>query len=159
MMEENGMKIVDGKEYIDQVKELIIEYMTRLGRDLSFQNIESELQDPTIKYTAPQGELLVALNEDQKVIGMVAYHRHTHERCEMKRLYVNPQYRGLGLGDQLVKEIIEHAQKAGYKEMVLDTIIPLQGAIYLYKKYGFLEVEAYYDNPMEDVIYMKKILS
>ena len=62
------------------------------------------------------------------------------------------------MGDALVKEIIEHAKTAGYKEMVLDTIVPLKAAIALYKKYGFEECEPYYHNPMDDVVYMRKDL-
>lgn len=152
------MQIKDGKDYIAQVKELIGEYTKRLGRDLSFQHIDEELSDPTRKYTAPEGELLVAVQESE-VLGMVAYHRHTAERCEMKHLYVTPQARGLHAGEALVKTIITHARNAGYKEMVLDTVAPLTAAIHLYQKYGFVECEAYYDNPMDDVIYFKKVLS
>jgi ribosomal protein S18 acetylase RimI-like enzyme len=152
------MKIVDGKDYIDQVKEKIIEYTRRLGRDLSFQNIEEELRDPAKKYTAPQGELLVALDDQDQVIGIVAYHRHTAERCEMKRLYVSPGCRGMNLGEQLVEAIMAHAKKAGYQEMVLDTIQPLQAAIHIYKKMGFTECAPYYQNPMKDVIYMSRKL-
>ncbi len=151
------MQIVDGKDYLSEVKDLIIEYSKRLGRDLSFQNIDEELQDPAHKYTAPEGEILVAI-ENEKVMGMVAYHRHSDERCEMKRLYVKPETRGMHLGDYLVEEIIKHARIAGYKEMVLDTIVPLKAAISLYKKHGFEECEAYYHNPMDDVIYMRKAL-
>ena len=149
------MKIVNGIDYIEQVKIKIIEYTTRLGRDLSFQNIDEELSNPAIKYAAPQGELLVALDDHEKVIGMVAYHKHSDERCEMKRLYVSPECRGMKLGEKLIDEIIQHAKNAGFKEMVLDTIVPLQAAIHLYKKMGFEECEPYYDNPMDDVIYMK----
>lgn len=152
------MKIVNGIDYIEQVKVKIIEYTTRLGRDLSFQNIDEELSNPAIKYAAPQGELLVALDDHEKVIGMVAYHKHSDERCEMKRLYVSPECRGMKLGEKLVDEIIQHAKNAGFKEMVLDTIVPLQAAIHLYKKMGFEECEPYYDNPMDDVIYMKYLL-
>ena len=151
------MKIVDGKDYLPEVKELIKEYSKRLGRDLSFQNIEDELNDPSHKYTAPEGELLVAIDHDE-VLGMVAYHRHSNTRCEMKRLYVHPAARGMHLGDALVREILAHAKKAGYKEIVLDTIEPLKAAISLYKKHGFEECEAYYYNPMDDVIYMRKEL-
>ena len=157
-MEELNLKIVNGIDYIEQVKVKIIEYITRLGRDLSFQNIDEELSNPAIKYAAPQGELLVALDDDKKVIGMVAYHKHSNERCEMKRLYVSPECRGMKLGERLVDEIMRHAKKAGFKEMVLDTILPLQPAIHLYKKMGFEECEPYYDNPMDDVIYMKRLL-
>lgn len=152
------MKIVNGIDYIEQVKIKIIEYTTRLGRDLSFQNIDEELSNPAIKYAAPQGELLVALDDHEKVIGMVAYHKHSDERCEMKRLYVSPECRGMKLGEKLVDEIIQHAKNAGFKEMVLDTIVPLQAAIHLYKKMGFEECEPYYYNPMDDVIYMKYLL-
>ena len=134
------MKIVNGIDYIEQVKIKIIEYTTRLGRDLSFQNIDEELSNPAIKYAAPQGELLVALDDHEKVIGMVAYHKHSDERCEMKRLYVSPECRGMKLGEKLVDEIIQHAKNAGFKEMVLDTIVPLQAAIHLYNKMGFVFV-------------------
>ena len=151
------MQIVDGKDYIPQVKNLIIEYTQRLNRDLSFQNIDGELKDPAHKYTAPEGEILVAIDNDS-VIGMVAYYRHNDTRCEMKRLYVKPEARGLHLGDTLVNEIIIHARKAGFKEMVLDTIKPLKSAIHLYQKHGFETCDAYYENPMGDVIYMKKQL-
>ena len=151
------MRIANGIDYIEQVKSKIAEYTTCLGRDLSFQHIDEELSNPAIKYAPPQGELLVALDDD-KVIGMVAYHKHTSERCEMKRLYVSPQYRGMKIGDQLVADIIKHAKDAGFREMVLDTITPLQAAVHLYKKMGFEECEAYYDIPMDDVIYMKRPL-
>ena len=151
------MIIADGKDYLPEVKELIKEYSNRLGRDLSFQNIDAELKNPAHKYTAPEGELLVALENDE-VLGMVAYHRHSDVRCEMKRLYVRPKARGMHLGATLIKEIICHAKRAGYKEMVLDTIAPLKTAVSLYQKNGFEKCEAYYNNPMDDVIYMHKYL-
>ena len=151
------MTIVDGKPYIEQVRNRILEYTTALGRDLSFQDIENELSDPTGKYTPPAGEILVAY-EEGTVWGMVAYHRHSEERCEMKRLYVDPQCRGQRLGEKLVDQIIEHAKNAGYKEMVLDTLEPMVPAIRLYQKSGFEVCEPYYHNPFSDVIYMKKML-
>ncbi len=149
------MKIVDGINYIDQVRKMIKEYTDRLGRDLSFQNLEDELKDPAPKYTAPEGELLVAV-EQETVIGMIAYHRHTDACCEMKRLYVKPECRGMKLGERLIEELLDHAKQAGYREMVLDTILPLQAAIHLYQKAGFWECEPYYENPMDDVLYFKK---
>ena len=151
------MKIVNGKPYIQQIKELIIEYAKWLGRDLSFQDIDDELKDPAKKYTAPEGELLVAV-EGEDVLGMIAYHRHSDTRCEMKRLYVKSSCRGMKLGEKLVEELMVHARQAGYKEMVLDTIVPLQSAIHLYKKLGFAECEPYYHNPMPDVLYFIKEL-
>lgn len=151
------MKIVDGKPYNQQVKELIIEYAKWLGCDLSFQNLDDELKDHAKKYTSPEGELLVAV-EGEDVLGMIAYHKHSDTRCKMKRLYVKPSCRGMKLGEKLIEELIAHARQAGYKEMVLDTIVPLQSAIHLYKKLGFTECEPYYHNPMPDVLYFRKEL-
>ncbi len=151
------MIITDGKDYINEVRNLITEYIQMLGRDLAFQNITDELKDPSKKYTPPQGELLVAIEKEQ-VIGMIAYHRHSAIRCEMKRLYVKPQYRGMKLGEQLIQKIMELAKQSGYTEMVLDTLLPLKAAIYLYQKMGFQQCEPYYNNPMNDVIYFKKTL-
>lgn len=151
------MQITDGKDYIPQVRDLIKAYTDALGRDLSFQNIDEELQDPARKYTAPNGELLVAV-EDGRLLGMVAYHRHSDVRCEMKRLYVCPEARGKHLGGALVAAIIAHARQAGYREMMLDTLVPIQAAISLYKRHGFKECAAYYHNPMSDVIYMRRPL-
>ena len=151
------MQIVDGTAYPYEVKKLIKEYYNRLGRDLSFQNIEAELDDPAVRYSPPQGELLVA-RENDEVLGMGAYHRLTSKRCEMKRLYLTPNARGRHLGERLVDAIIDHAKASGYEEMVLDTIKPLKAAVSLYRKLGFEECEAYYDNPMDDVIYMRKKL-
>ncbi len=124
---------------------------------LSFQNLDDELKDPAKKYTSPEGELLVAV-EGEDVLGMIAYHKHSDTRCEMKRLYVKPSCRGMKLGEKLIEELIAHARQAGYKEMVLDTIVPLQSAIHLYKKLGFTECEPYYHNPMPDVLYFRKEL-
>ena len=149
------MKIIDGTNYLNEIKELIVEYITLLNRDLAFQSINDELSDLAGKYILPYGRMLAAVNNDGEVIGCVAYHRHNEERCEMKRLFVKPEYRRLNTGGQLIDEIIHLAREDGYKEMVLDTIKPLENAIHLYKKHGFAETEPYYDNPMNDVIYMR----
>lgn len=152
------MEIKDGSPYLEDVKILIIDYINTLQRDLSFQNLDAELADLKTKYIPPYGKVLVAV-ADEKVVGCVAYHRYNNKRCEMKRLYVMPAYRGLRIGQKLVEEIMEIAKQDGYTEMVLDTIEPLYCAISLYKKCGFKERKAYYDNPMEDVIYMQCCLS
>jgi uncharacterized N-acetyltransferase C1271.07c len=123
---------------------------------LSFQNLDKKLVNIADKYTAPNGELLVAIDDNDVVLGMVAYYQHSETRCEMKRLYVRPEGRGHVLGDRLIESIMDHAKLSGYKEMVLDIIELLQAAIHLYKKHGFTECEPYYHNPMDDVIYMSK---
>ncbi|MCM1023528.1 MAG: GNAT family N-acetyltransferase [Prevotella sp.] len=145
----------DGEPYLGQIKVLITEYAKSLNRDLSFQGFDAELADLGAKYLPPNGRLLAAVTEDGKAVGCVAYHRHNDKRCEMKRLFVSPEYRRCHAGGTLIEEIIRIARRDGFSEMVLDTVKPLESAVRLYKKYGFRETEPYYDNPMEDVIYMK----
>ena len=151
------IKIIDGTKHLKEVKQLIIEYTKFLNRDLSFQSIDDELKNLSEKYLPPEGRLLCA-EIDGKIIGCVAYHKHNSDRCEMKRLFVREDYREHHAGKKLVEEILKFAKSDGFKEIVLDTITPLKSAIGLYKKFGFVETEPYYDNPMSDVVYMKKIL-
>ena len=150
-------ELVDGAAHLDEVKRLVIEYTKFLGRDLTFQNIDDELADLSAKYTPPEGRIICAAVDGQ-IVGCVAYHKHTAERCEMKRLFVREGFRHLHAGRKLVEAIIELARADGFSEIVLDTITPLQNAIRLYKSCGFVECEPYYENPMNDVIYFKKEL-
>ncbi len=149
------MKIVSGDNYIREIKKLIETYTASIGRNLDFQNLNEELQDFPSKYSYPKGRLLAAVSDGGEVIGCVAYTKKSTTRSEMKRLYVRPEYRKLKAGRALAETIINEARNDGYKEMVLDTLSPMQSAIKLYKSLGFIEIPPYYDNPMEDVIYMK----
>ena len=153
-----SLKIIDGTNHLDEVKRLVVEYTKFLGRDLSFQHVDDELDDLSAKYLPPEGRLLCA-QVDGEIVGCVAYHKHTDTRCEMKRLFVREGYRQHHAGSKLVEAIINFARADGFSEMVLDTIKPLQSAIRLYKKFGFVECEPYYFNPMSDVIYMKLAFS
>lgn len=149
------MQIVDGAKYLDEIKQLLKEYISELNRDLSFQNVADEYYNLKSKYLPPYGRILCVQGDKGEIVGCVAYHKHTDERCEMKRLYVKPEHRKTGAGRILAEEIISLAKQDGYSEMVLDTIKPLQSAVHLYKKLGFSETEPYYNNPMPDVIYFK----
>ena len=77
------------------------------------------------------------------------------ETCEVKRLYVRPEFRGLKLGNLLIQKIIDDAKEIGYKAMLLDTLPFLKSAIVLYKNFGFYEIPSYNNNPMDTLIYMK----
>lgn len=64
-------------------------------------------------------------------------------------------YRGHRIGEALVSQILALAKTDGYREMVLDTLQFMKSAISLYTRFGFQQTAAYYENPMEDVIYLK----
>ena len=73
----------------------------------------------------------------------------------MKRLYVRPEFRGKKIGAQLMEKVIEDAKEIGYSHMLLDTLPFLEGALHLYEKRGFYQVERYNDSPLESSIYMR----
>jgi ribosomal protein S18 acetylase RimI-like enzyme len=139
---------------------LFREYADWLGIDLSFQGFEAELASLPGKYAPPLGELMLACSPAGDALGCVAVRPLEGVRvCEMKRLYVRPAARGLGIGGALVGAIIKSAQELGYAEMRLDTLPSMSKAFALYARFGFLQIPAYYHNPVPGTVYLGKRLS
>jgi len=149
-----NLKIIAAYDHLDEVRELFHEYQKSLGIDLCFQNYDEELMTLPAKYAQPDGRLFLIKVEDD-IAGCIALRRFDETRCEMKRLYIRPRFRGLHCGQALVEKIIQEAKLIGYEEMVLDTLSSLKSAVRLYKNFGFEEVNPYYENPLDDVLYFK----
>lgn len=139
---------------LENIKLLFNEYTTMLGVNLTFQGYDEEIKNLPGKYALPYGRLYIAYY-DNKAAGCIALRKFENDGCEMKRLFVRPEYRHLKIGKKLVDKIIEDARELKYKYMVLDTLSNLHEAVSLYKKSGFQEVEAYYENPLDNVLYFK----
>jgi len=137
---------------INEVRRLFREYAESLGVDLCFQGFEEELAGLPGTYGPPGGSLLIA-EEDRAIVGCVALRKLGSSICEMKRLYVKPQFRGRGLGKALVERIIEEGTELGYTKMRLDTLDRLKEAMAVYEAFGFRRIEPYYVNPLPDVVY------
>ena len=143
---------------ISEVRELFMEYSEWLGLDLCFQNFEQELAELPGRYALPDGRLLLAVSEGQ-VAGCVGLRRIGDGVCEMKRLYVRPSFRGLGLGRALAVHLIKEARALNYSQMRLDTLPAQMGeAIGMYRSLGFREIEPYYHNPVEGALFLELTL-
>jgi ribosomal protein S18 acetylase RimI-like enzyme len=149
-------KKLEEKEILS-AKELIMEYIKWLDMDLSFQNINEELNDFPKKYEEPDGAFIIA-KENNNIIGCVGMKKMDKKICEMKRLFVDDKYKGKGIGKKLVEIIIEEAQSKNYERMRLDTLNIMESALNIYYKNGFYKIEPYYNNPDKGVIYMEKKL-
>ena len=143
---------------LESVKDLFKAYLGELNEDLCFQSFDSEIDNPLYKYSAPTGALYLAYYNATPVGCIALQPLQEAQTCEMKRLYVAPAFRKLGVGDALVQALLKEAQLLGYTTMKLDTLERLQAAIQLYQKFGFETVTAYYDNPLPSVVYMQKKL-
>jgi ribosomal protein S18 acetylase RimI-like enzyme len=133
---------------------LFEEYAAGLGVDLGYQGFPAELAGLPGLYAPPAGELLLAWGESGEALGCVAL-RPLEERrvCEMKRLFVRPAGRRLGLGEALAAAIVAKAAALGYAEMKLDTLPAMTAAIALYRKLGFAETPPYYSSPIPGTLY------
>jgi putative acetyltransferase len=146
---------VESADEIDRARELFKEYAAGLGIDLCFQHFDKELALLPGDYVPPTGRLFLAMEGDTAV-GCVALRRIADAICEMKRLYVRPEFRGTGLGRTLTQTIIQAAREIGYGRMRLDTLPgKMDRAIAMYRSLGFKEIEPYYDNPVEGATFME----
>jgi len=143
---------VSNSQELAIARQLFIEYQQWLNTDLCFQGFEKELASLPGKYAEPNGSILLAEHQG-KIIGCVAVRQIKDDICEMKRLYVKPEFQGLLAGRLLAEAIIQKAKELGYKKMQLDTLQRLDRAIGLYEKLGFKEIKPYYDNPLDEVVY------
>ena len=147
-----------GDVALDAVRKLFREYAGSLGVDLCFQNFERELAELPGEYAAPAGVLLLATVDGQpagcgalRALPDVDY----PNACEMKRLYVRPSHRGLGLGRRIAQALMEQAVRAGYDTMLLDTLDDMEAARGMYASLGFEEIPPYYFNPIPGAHYLK----
>ena len=140
------------------VRQLFLEYAHSLGFSLCFQNFDKELANLPGDYAAPHGRLFLA-EYDGKFAGCGALRRLDQESCEMKRLYVRPEFRGKGLGRLLAEKLIAEARRIGYRRMRLDTVEPvMKTAVAMYREMGFREIEPYCQNPIAGALYMELAL-
>lgn len=145
---------VETNEEFEIIRELLVEYADSLGFDLDFQNFNKELADLPGEYSTPRGCILLAEYKNQ-LAGCIALRPRSDQICEMKRLYVRPQFRGIGIGRALAEAIIEKARKIGYTCMRLDTVPSMKAARALYMSLGFEEIGPYIYNPIEGAVFME----
>ena len=146
-------------EDIEAARSLFKEYEASLGFSLCFQSFDQELATLPGDYAPPSGRLFLAKwieGESEQLAGCVALHRLEDGTCEMKRLYVRPEFRGKGIGQALAAAVVEDGREIGYRRMRLDTVPSVMGnAVALYRSMGFREIPAYRVNPIAGAIYME----
>lgn len=156
-----SLELIPAYDRAEEILSLFTEYTHMLvSHDPSFQiyldiqHYADEIRDLQAKYGQPDGRLYLALWEGEAA-GCIALRKLDEQRCEMKRLYVRPAFRGHRIGDALVDRIIRDAKAIGYRTMLLDTLPFLESAIHMYQKRGFYEIPCYNDSPVETTIFMQ----
>lgn len=154
-------EIVSGYMHTQEINELFSEYTNMLiANDRSFQNYldiqhyEEEIDHLEKIYGMPSGRLYLAYFHGEAA-GCIGLKKIDKKNCEMKRLYVRPQFRGENIGKLLVQKIITDAKEIGYSYMLLDTLPFLENAIHMYRQFGFYNIDCYNNSPMSTSIYMR----
>jgi ribosomal protein S18 acetylase RimI-like enzyme len=148
------VELVTSEPLLSQARDIFREYQTSLGIDLCFQNFEEELSSLPGKYAPPSGRLYLVFIGGQ-VAGCIALRPFQENQCEMKRLYVRPQFRGRNMGRVLADKVIGDAREIGYRQMFLDTLPSMSRAQELYRSLGFREIAPYCYNPVEGTKYLE----
>ncbi len=153
MVKSEFLHVTEG-EMIEVIRKLFLEDARSLEIDLDFQDFETELNTLPGKYQPPDGALILALVEGKEA-GCIALRKISKDICEMKRLYIREEYRGLGLGKKLVGMIIDEAVNKHYQYMRLDTLPTMKSAQSLYSSFGFYDIEPYVYNPIQGTRFME----
>lgn len=157
------IRAADSPADLDAARELFREYAASLPFSLDYQGFDTELAALPGKYAPPGGRILLAW-EGSTPLGCIAVRPlaalddDAAPVCEMKRMYVRPTARGLGVGRALGKELLRVARAAGYATMKLDTESDFAAAVALYRSLGFAECPRYNDDPMPNTIWMSIML-
>ena len=146
-------RAVDAQQ-LAAVRNLFVEFVSSLDFDLNFQDFDKELTSLPGKYAPPLGELLLA-SVDEIPAGCIALRPLDNVTCEMKRLWVRPEFRGIGLGRMLAERIVAASEDLKYGKMKLDTVASMVSATSLYRSLGFVETEPYTFNPLDDAMYFE----
>ena len=150
---------------IESARALLLEYGRFVNEAESpahfcFGKLQEEVDGLPDSYRKQGGEMLLA-HVDRDAAGCVTYRAVAAipGACEMKRLWVRPPFRGLGLGEQLTLAAIGHATRAGYDAMYLDTFpATMKSAFDLYRRHGFTPCDAYNDSDFEGIVFMRRPL-
>lgn len=137
-----------------EVRRLFEEYWAAFGFTPCFQNFDAELAGLPAAYRPPDGRLALA-SIGESAAGCVALRRFDGARCEIKRLYVRPGFRGQNIGRALVEWALEEARNAGYREMVGDTLPVMAAALQLYDRLGFERTAPHSGDPTPGAIYIR----
>lgn len=144
---------------LEQVRTLFLEYAASLQIDLGFQGFEQELLELPGEYALHRGGALLLARVDGQAAGCGAMRAFPDadysNACEMKRVYVRPAFRSIGLGRQLAIRLMDEATSVGYSCMLLDTLDDMEAARGLYESLGFEEIPPYYFNPIAGAHYLK----
>jgi len=141
-------------EYLNFLKNRFYKYVDWQWADGHCQNLEQEIRGLQSDYRLRKGCILLA-DYQGRAAGCVVLKGLSDGTCQMKRFYVRPQFRNLGIGKELAKAVIEQGRALGYHSMRVHTNQLLDTALKLYVSLGFKEILPYEQSLTETSVFME----
>ena len=132
------------------IRELVFGILESYGLKPSPQDTDADLYDLKGHYGDLGGDFSVMLDKD-RIIGTVAIHNMGNRVCELRKMYLDPEYRRRGLGKQLLEYSLAKARDLGFNRVTLETATALKEAVALYESYGFKRIEPEHLAPRCDI--------
>jgi putative acetyltransferase len=155
------MKIIlaESPAHLEEARRLFEEYGASLPPELWFEDFRQEVDGLPGDYGHPFGRLLLAIADDGDAVGCAALRPLQPGIGEMKRMFVRPGHRGIGIGKKLALAILDEAAKIGFERIRLDTAPTMTEAMGLYESLGFRRIEPYRHYPVDEIVFMEIVLN
>lgn len=140
-------------EDLAEVRRLFSAYARSLDFSLDFQGFDAELAGLPGKYAPAEKGALLLGQVGGRIVGVVGLRALGEDVAEMKRLYIEPDGRGHNLGRRLTNAVVAEARRHGYRAIRLDTFPSMVAANRIYDAMNFIDIPAYYDNPLPGARY------
>lgn len=137
--------------------ELVKEYLASLPFSADFQDTKRELSEISVQYGPPGNGVALLARSGHATVGITGIRALEGMRCELKRMYVKPPWRGRGLGRLLCEAALGYARQLGYSAVRLDTLGSMAAAIHVYRSLGFADIPAYRHNPIEGAVFLELV--
>ena len=140
-----------------EIETLIFGILNEHGLEPSPESTDADLADLEGFYSDGDGFFDVVVDNSGKIVGTVAIHRTENDLCELRKMYLAKEVRGIGLGRDLIDHAIERAREMGFNLMWLETAHSLKTARRLYESYGFRVFEPPHKSARCDFAMMKEL--
>jgi len=120
-----------------QIVELVFGVLKEFDLQPDPSGIDADLQDIEANYLQSGGSFEIIEDRDGNLKGSIGVFPVDEDTCELRKMYLVEDVRGLGLGTHLLQRAVNQARELGFKRMVLETSSRLAAANRLYLHFGF----------------------
>jgi putative acetyltransferase len=139
---------------VDAVRRLVLAHVDERSTVPGVEHMAVDANRLPGPYVPPYGAIWVA-EADGAIVGCVALRPLPNNVGEVKRMYVDRDWRGLGIGRALLEKLIHAAQALGYHYLRLGTVAEMHEAQALYRSLGFTPIDRYREDEMIDTMFFE----